>query len=300
MLHPPYSQAAFRTPGPLWALLWALLWAGSALAAAPDEGPSPGTPSPASSTAPHAPPPAAPQDAAERLESALRSYHSGQRDLALTLLTALVRDEPEESEVVSDARILMGEIFLAQGNEAAARGSFELVLLADPSTELDPFVHPPDICAFFELVKASGSWRPDDRPPTALPDPVAPARPSPWLPLGVAQYRQQRPVAGTLFAITQSASCGLSAGLFAWMAVDRRYDSTNESGFDDDNHRLWTLETLQARRAAQWTLTGACYTAYGLGVTDAWLTERRARRQTRGDAAPDRMPAVAFQVSGRF
>ncbi|NOY25503.1 MAG: hypothetical protein GXP62_06475 [Oligoflexia bacterium] len=207
-----------------------------------------------------------------RLENASRSYHAGRRDLAISLLTALVRDDAWDPAMVQQARILMGEIFLVQGNEAAARDAFEQVLANAPETTLDPFEHPPDICAFFELVKASGSWRPTPLPP---PKPV-----SPWLPLGISQLRQGRPVAGTLIAISQGASCGLSAGLFAWLALNRRYGSQDVPGFDANGNRLWTVETLRSRRAAQIALTAGCYTSVSLGFADAWVSRRRSKRDT--------------------
>lgn len=265
--------------------------------AAPVDIPAPGLP--ASNHAP--PPPVAPQGAETRLENAIRDYQAGRHDLALTLLTALVRDEPDEAAVVRDARVYMAEIFLVQGNESAAREALEQVLQASPDLELDPFEHPPDICAFFELVKASGTWRPAPVPSTLAP-PRAPTRPSSLLPLGIAQFRQGRPVPGTLLAIGQGAACGLSAGLFTWLAVDRKHGSKDEAGFAEDGSRLWTLDTLQARRAVQWSATGLCYGAYGLGVLDASIAGRRARsaeQPTVHQASPP-LPPLTVQVRGRF
>ncbi|MCK6502625.1 hypothetical protein L6R53_04390 [Myxococcota bacterium] len=270
------------------------LLARAAAAAEPEPGPPP---DPATAQAPaagsHALPPSLPADPAARLEGAIRSYHAGQQDLALSLLTALIRDAAHDPEIVRDARLYMAEILLFQGNEAGAREAVELVLRDHPDLILDPFRHPPDICAFFELVKASGSWRP--QPPPALVEP-APRRTSPWLPLGISQARQGRPVAAGLLATGQGLSCGLSAGLFLWIAVDRRYGSEGEPGFTDDGQRLWSLDTLQARRAAQWASTATCYASYGLGVLDASVAGRRARRQATIGLAPG--PGLA--VAARF
>ena len=245
---------------------------------------------------PHAPPPSSPPDAEDRLDSAIRSYHAGQHDLALGLLTALVRDEAEAREVVRDARIYMAEILLFQDNQAGARQALELVLREYPDLILDPFQHPPDICAFLELVKADGSWR------LALPTPPPPVaqapRTSPWLPLGIAQARQRRPNAAGLFATGQGLSCGLSAGLFLWLALDNRHGSQDEPGFSDDGQRLWTLDTLQSRRTAQWTTTAICYASYGLGVVDASIAGRRARRATvSAGAGPD---PLSVRLTARF
>lgn len=268
-----------RRPLGLAALLCML--ARVAPAAEPDAG-APPTPA-ATQVPPHAPPPSLPADPAARLEGAVRSYHAGQQDLALSLLTALIRDAADDPAIVRDARLYMAEILLFQGNEAGAREALELVLRDYPDLILDPFRHPPDICAFFELVKASGSWRP--QAPAVQVEPPA-RRSSPWLPLGIAQARQGRPVAAGLLATGQGLSCGLSAGLFAWIAVDRRYGSEGEPGFTDEGQRLWSLETLEGRRAAQWASTATCYASYGLGVLDASIAGRRARRQATIGLAP--------------
>lgn len=252
------------------------LTVGGARAGQPEQAPAPPLPGDPLSTA-HAPVPTLPADPADRLDNAVRAYHAGQQDLALSLLTALIRDADPRSEVLREARVYMAEILLFQGNEASAREALELVLREQPGLVLDPFRHPPDICAFFELVKASGTWR---AAPVEDPGPApATRRPSPWLPLGIAQARQQRPTAAALLATGQGLSCGLSAALFLWITADRRYGSEGQPGFTEDGDRLWPLSTLQARRTAQWSATAACYASYGLGVVDASAAQRRARRQ---------------------
>ncbi len=290
---PPHTR-----PQLLSQALACLLTALPGLAAAQE--PLPGGPS---ADAPRAPPPAeahapAPSVAsADRLDAAIRAYQSGQYDLALFLLTAILAEDTTDATDRQQALVYLAEVFLAQGNEASARESFEAALELFPGLQLDPFEHPPDVCAFFEVVKAT--WRPRVVQPTITLD-LRPPPTSPWMPLGIAQQRQGRPVPGTLMAVGQGLSCGLSAGMFAWLALDRRFsddpgETTGEGG------AIWRLETLRSRRTVQWLATGTCQTLYGLGVLDAALVERkRSRQSTDTSQGARQLPSPMLQVSGRF
>ncbi|MCB9778210.1 MAG: hypothetical protein H6742_06585 [Alphaproteobacteria bacterium] len=264
----------------------------------------------ATATGSHAPPPVElTRDDQSRLDGAVRQYHAGQHDLALSLLAALLQ-ETAEDPVAAAARVYMGEIFFVQGNEDGAREAFELALRSDPALRLDPFQHPPDVCAFFEIVKADGDWR----QPTPLPVPIEPppplTRPSPLSPLGIAQFRQGRTGAGTALAISQSLTCGASALLGGWLLIDRRTSDASVPGvpnFDDQGHRLWPGQTLRTRQIVQLSATGACYLAYGAGVADAAITQkRRVRARMEAGAAvlpaesgPDE-PGVRLGLRGSF
>jgi len=244
----------------------------------------------------HAPPPPPVQlTPPDRLAAAVRSYHLGQHDLALSRLTALTRELPDDSTISRDARLYIGEIFFVQGNESGAREAFEAVVRSWPDHVLDPFRHPPDVCAFFELVKEDELRR--IAVEAVLPDPAAERPPpSPFLPLGVAQFRQRRVLPGILFSIGQTASCGLSIGLGTWLLLDRHYDPTpsDEATAQSDGSTVWDRETLVARRSAQWAATGVCYGSYALGVTDAWLAGRRQARRSEQAALPRQAPMVVF------
>lgn len=257
--------------------------------------------SPQETHAPSPEPDARADDSSQRLGEAVRWYQTGQHDLALSLLIALLDEAPTDPDLRREARIYIGEIFFVQGDKDASREAFELVLRDDPTHALDPFRHPPEVCAFFALIRESGSWRSPD-----LTVPVEPARrrPSPWLPLGIAQVRQGRTAAGVGQALIQGTSCGLSLGLGAWLLFDRRYGTNGLPGFDDEGHRLWVEETLESRRIVQLSATGACYGAYGIGVADAALAERRARRRATDTTADGAQvgsgPGLVLRLSRSF
>ena len=230
----------------------------------------------------------------------MRNYHAGHYNLALAQLTELLADRTLDVTIARDARVYIGEIFLVNGNESGAKEAFDAALRLDPDMVLDPFLHPPDVCAQFMVERSLvGQVDTSVQIPAAMPRPA-----SRWLPLGLAQAREHRPSMGTLFGTTQVITCGLSAGLFGWLLFDRRYGTNDEPGIDPSTGwHLWTLETLRGRRNVQLVATAGCYTSYALGVFDAHIA---ARRQTRRDAttgaaaSPNADPVVGLRVSGRF
>lgn len=228
---------------------------------------------------------------------AIRAYQSGQYDHALFLLSALLSEPSTPDDQRQQALIYLAEVFLAQGNEASARESFEAALGLNPSLQLDPFEHPPDVCAFFEVVRSTWSAPADEAPPPLAPPP---ARVSPWLPLGIPQISQGRPGPGTVLAVSQGLSCGLSAGMFVWLAFDRRYTvDPTEPGTTD--RTVWSLSTLRTRRAVQWTASATCQAAYAVGVVDAALAQRRDRTSADGQAAIElHIGPTALTLSSRF
>jgi len=248
----------------------------------------------------HAPPPG-PPTAADRLEAAVRSYHAGRHDIALAQLAALLGEQPLDPTVARDTRVYMGEIFLVDHNLAGAREAFESALQDAPDLVLDPFVHPPDVCAFFAAEKARLASSASALPPPLLPSLPVAGPSAPLLPLGIAQARQHRPAMSTLFGTTQVISCGLSAGLWGWLLVDRRYGDRDQPGIDPTTgKRLWERSTLESRRVAQLTATGGCYLSYGLGVLDASVAARHLDRQDPPQGRGAGRTSLTIGLSGRF
>ncbi len=250
----------------------------------------------------HAAPPPLPQPGspAARLAAAVRSYHAGQHDLALSRLLSLMRDESVDPVVLRDARVYMGEIFFVQGNEPGAREAFEAVVQDWPDHDIDPFRHPPDVCAFYQLVREAEVRRRAAEALLPTPEPVEPRTISPLMPFGVPQYRQNRPLPGLVFTLSQLASCGLSVGYGTWLLFDRRYDATpSEQVVDDqDGPTVWDIGTLRRRRTVQLTATGFCYGTYAAGVTDAALANKRRAR--RDQAAARTPPPLGITLTRSF
>lgn len=216
-------------------------------------------------------------DANERLELAIRAYQSGQYEEARTSLALLVND-PGVSDVAlrQQAQIYLGEILYVQGQEDAAFKVFESVLIKDPDLRIDPFRHPPDVCGFFEVVRAS-IHAADTLPPPRSPEPLK----GTWTGFGTWQRTHGQPVLGNLL-MTGEVVLGLtSTATFVVLARDH----TVEIGSADERRTeiiravqwtstagfwgLYTWGTLSARHAAR-TESQTDTTAVGVGISGSW------------------------------
>lgn len=218
-------------------------------------------------------------DANLRLDLAVRAYQSGQYEEARTSLALLVND-PRVSDAVlrQQARVYLGEILYVQGQEDAAFKVFETVLLEDSSFKIDPFKHPPDVCGFFEVVRASVSALPDD----PIPAVTVPLSRGAWAGFGAWQRTHGYRRVGNLLMSGQVLLGTTSLISHAILLKDREYimDSPEET-------RIYAL------RAVQWGSTAGFWGLYAWGTLDA---QRRIREGERaGAGAP-----VGVGVSGRW
>jgi tetratricopeptide (TPR) repeat protein len=244
------------------ALLWLVL-AGAGRAAEGDETPSAASPS-----------------EQDRLEQAVTEYQSGRWDAAQLALTLLISDASVSQAVQQEARIYLGEVLYARGDEEGARKIFEQVLTIDPDFQVDPFRHPPEILAQFEVARSSVA-------PFPRPELVQAKFSSTFLPLGIYQLRHERPAMGAMFLVTQ---VGLAAtSLTMWISLlpdeERRYDAGSP-----EEASARTRTTVQL--VTGWAAVGS----YMWGFLDAqhqWRTER-ARNVATG------LPPVGLTVSGRL
>jgi hypothetical protein len=240
--------------------------------------------SPASVDTADAPPPTAAADAppleltAEaRLDAAVSAYQSGQLDLARERLAALVMDNSvSDLRLRQEARVYLGEVFLGEGKDDDARRVWELVLAEDPDYRVDPFRHPPEVVARFEVVRAY-TVRIDKLPPTAVLPPLRPPR-SVWLGFGAYQLAQGETGKGVLL-LTAEAGLGV-ASLAGFAALAR--DRTCIAGTTD-------CDALYRTRNLQWAATTGMLVVH---VTSVAL----AGRSWQGDAAA--RLGVGFAPSG--
>lgn len=237
-------------------LLWAALGARGVRAA---EGPL----TPAAGEAPTSPS----NDGAARLDDAVRAYQLGQRDLARSAFAALAVEAAAPPGLRQEARVYLGELLFTEGDEEGARRFFEQVLLADPGYTLDPFTHPPDVCGYFDYVRAYlGPARP---PPAEVPPPVPlrlPATPtSAFLPMGVYQFREGRSGAAMGLLGSQVAFVGANAALWVLLALDPTYTAGDAA----EERRL------KAMRAWTGVTAAGFYTSWVWGVRDATRHWRR-------------------------
>lgn len=220
-------------------------------------------------------------DAHQRLELAVRAYQAGNHEEARTSLALLVND-PRVSDAVlrQHARIYLGEILYVQGQEDAAFKVFETVLLEDQSFKVDPFMHPPDVCGFFEVVRASVSALAAE----TIPAPPPPSSRFAWAGFGAWQRAQGNRRFGNLLMSGQVILGAVSMTTHAMILSDRTYTL----GTPEETRIL-------ALRAVQWTSTAGFWGLYAWGTLDA-REKLRAAETGRAEAAPP----VGIGVSGRW
>lgn len=204
-------------------------------------------------------------DAKLRLELAVRAYQAGQYEEARTSLALLVNDPAvTDTGLRQQARIYLGEILYVQGQEDAAFKVFETVLLDDPQHRIDPYRHPPDVCGFFEVVRAS--MQALETPLSPPPVPVSTR--GVWTGFGAWQRAHGRPGLGAFLLGGQVLFGATSIVTFGLLTSDREY----EPGSAEERR-------LEALRAAQWGSTTAFWGLYAWGTLQARGEARRLERE---------------------
>lgn len=189
----------------------------------------------------------------------MRTYQAGRHEDARNALALLVNDEGvADIALRQQARVYLGEVLYVQGEQEAAFKAFELVLTEDPSFRIDPFRHPPDVCGFFEVVRASITPIQDLRPPLdPLPPPRFPA--IGYMGFGLYQLREGQAAMGTLLLSGQVICGAISVVDFGLLVADRRYIETDDLAKAAMQRRLWT----------QWGTTAGFWGLHVWGTLDA-------------------------------
>lgn len=206
----------------------------------------------------------------ERLDQAVTLYIDGElsaaRDAVLRLLTDLEQSGsevgPEADALHRDARVWLGEILYSLGDLQAAHSTFEVVALRWPDTHLDPFVHPPEVVAFYDSVLAAVQI--SRAPPPA---PMVPPRAPPGLVLyalpGGLQFYNERPLLGSATLGSVTALAMTTVGMRVWLvAQDDRPGVRGLQVLGDQDD----LERLRSLRAVQNTVGVATLAIWGAGV----------------------------------
>jgi len=247
------------------ALLWLAL-VGTGRAAEGDESPSDA--------------PASDQD---RLEQAVAEYQSGRWDAAQLALTLLMSDATVSQPVQQEARVYLGEVLYARGDEEGARKIFEQVLSIEPDFQVDPFRHPPEILAQFEIARSSVA-------PFPRPEPFRAKFSETFVPGGWFQLRYGRPVTGATLLVTQASFLAVNMAMLVslWPAEARNYTDTTPDSPEEREAKIRT-GVYVGSGVGFWTVAI-------FGMLDAqhqWRTER-AR-----NVAAD-LPPVGLTISGRL
>ena len=190
----------------------------------------------------------------DRLNAAVSAYQRGEGESAKLALARLVNDPTlSDEQLRQQARVYLGEVLYLHQNEEEARRVFEAVLTLDPSFTIDPFAHPPDVCGFFETVRAYIVT-----PETLAPVSNGPVPSSAFLGFGLYQFQQGDSRKGTRIAALQASAGAVSLISFASLMDDRHYRTDETS-----------LSSLKLRRSVQWGATAAFYGVWAWSIADA-------------------------------
>ena len=207
------------------------------------------------------PPSAAPASEQERLEQAVAEYQSGRWDDAQGALAGLMSDSTVSQPVQQEARVYLGEILYVRGDTEAARKIFEQVLTIDPDFQVDPFRHPPEILAQFEIARSSVA-------PYPRPEPFRTKFSSTFQPFGLYHLQHERPVMGATLLVTQVGL--VAAGSILWFGLLPVEERTYVVGSPEEQS-IKLRHTLGP--VCGWSAVGI----YMLGFLDAqrdWRSER--------------------------
>ena len=89
-----------------------------------------------------------------QLRNGVRFYKDGDRESAIHEFLSLSYAKKAPSEIRQEARIYMAEILFVQEDKEGARGYFNAVLDENPNYNIDRFIHPPNVCGYFDFVKS--------------------------------------------------------------------------------------------------------------------------------------------------
>ncbi len=185
--------------------------------------------------------PAQSQDSAHQslFNDALRKYHTGEIDTAMQKFLSISYNDEASVDLRQEADIYIGEILYAQGDLESARRIFAQLLRKDPTYQIDRFRHPPEVCTYFDYIKAS---QPVIKPPPTVrklkPFPV-----SGYAPFGVYQLRHDRTWKGYLYLSSQTITATTSIALLIYLSTNNQY---NENDLSRKNMLQNTIYVQQA------------------------------------------------------
>lgn len=182
--------------------------------------------------------------------NAKRLYIEGAHLDALNLFQALyvrlLNGEEPPWDIAADTLIFYGEVQYQLGEQDVAAQIFRWLLERDPTYPISPYHHPLEVVGWFETVRRTVLEELASRPPEVEPPPpteVPPALPfTGYLPFGIPQFAQRRPVAGVVFGALQ---VGFGAGSMIKYAQLNRVNYIPEKG---ELHPLgWTEDEIPDR-----------------------------------------------------
>jgi hypothetical protein len=217
-------------------------------------------------------------DFSEILEQAKSVYFAGRDDEALDLFTGLqvrlLLGETPAWDQAATAMIYVGEIQYRRGHIDEARDAFRWLLDKDPDYQISPYSHPIEVVAVFSTVRDQVRRSMGDI--TEEPRTIDPMPGWGYLPLGIPQFRSNRPAVGTAFAGLQVGLTAASIGVYVNLAyLNRTFPEDQDNEWLPIEHpRGWAMKDNQAntnriRYAVNLPLALAAYGAYIGSVFEA-------------------------------
>lgn len=194
------------------------------------------------------------------LDEALARYLEGDLSSSRDALLRIVNDPDDpDPTVLREARVWLGEVQYYLGDKEAARSTFRTVLLYERAYRMDPFVHPPEVVAFFDSVRAEvEAAGPTPRRSSAL---TPPAHAFLWP--GGLQWHNGRPGAAALTAVSVTGSVVVVGGLRLYMVNQDQDAATPGINVDTDEE----VQQLENMRLAQFGVAAVGTTLWlGTGV----------------------------------
>lgn len=224
----------------------------------------------------------APHASADELadfEAARTAYTEQRYPDAERLFSALLRSNPPaltEPSLVVESRKYLGASLLFLARPAEATEQFGLLLLGDPTYELDPMLFPAEVLESFAAAKARlpVPVAPITLPPPSLNDATQQAvrevvrqENSRWiaaLPFGIGQFQNRDTALGTMFLVSEVALTLASITTFIiWSSL------VDERPAPSELNRARSIES--GLRIANWATTGGALLLGAAGIVEAQL-----------------------------
>ena len=219
----------------------------------------------------------------EEFDAAVAVYLQGDLAEARSRLGALAtRGHPTDPHQTQEAKAYLAEVEYYLGERESAWATFLEIATLDPEYRLDPFVHPPEVVAYFDSVRATSARL----TPSPKPDP-GPAPLGVVLLPGAMQLRNGQTGLAVFMAGTVA---GLTAGTFALYAVLQGYDlDASRVGI-----QVGASEAQMATTVKNMTniSRSAAATVWTLGVAQGLLRDRQT--QVTGFQPPLPPPTLGF------
>jgi len=231
------------------------------------------------------------------LDEAKALWFRGEADLAYEKLRQLYlrarAGEPVPLPLAGECAIYLGEIEIERGSVDGAEEVWRWLLQRDPAYPISPYHHPFEVIGKFEVVRKQVV---DALPPPA---PLVLERYPAWgyVPFGVPQFQQGRPVRGAVYLGGQALFAGASIGLFVNMIL-----ANPDPGYFPGEHPLgWaaadaTERLIDRKYRLQWPATFGFYGLWVVSVLDGQATFRRSPSEP-GAQAPMTLPVG---IAGRW